>query len=180
MSTMRARIRRAAPLLLFILVGCPSQPARPRSELSPPVDGGIPAPVRLTLSLREHLLDGGVEPLELQPNDRTLIQPTQQLDLSANIPLQNYRIRILDEVDRAVVSDDVVESPEQRLEYRILFHRPLQPGHRYTLVLDAETGSSITNVAGAPQPDQRLEFQVTGEREKANPAVVKRKKARRR
>ncbi len=176
------RIRRAPPLLLlYVLAGCPSQSGRPPPELvAPPADGGIPAPVRLTLSLREHLLDGGVEPVELQPNDRTLLQPTQQLELSTNIPLQNYRIRILDEVDRAVVSDDVAETAGQRLEYRIFFLRPLQPGHRYSLVLDAETGSSFTDVEGAPQPDQRLEFQVTGEREKPMPASIKRKKARRR
>ena len=173
---------RVSPLLLFLLAGgCPSQSARTPSEVAAaPADGGIP-PVRLTLSLRERLLDGGVEPVELQPNDRTLIQPTQQLELSTNIPLHNYRIRILDEVDRAVVSDDVAENAGQRLRYRIFFHQPLKPGHRYSLVLDAESGSSFADVEGAPQPDQRLEFQVTGEREKAGPASIKRsKKARRR
>ncbi len=176
------RIRRAPPLLLCILAGgCPSQSPRPPSDVVAALaDGGLAGPVRLTLSLRERLLDGGVEPLELQPNDRTLIQPTQQLELSTNIPLHNYRIRIFDEVDRAVVSDDVAETAGQRLEYRISFHQPLQPGHRYTLVLDAETGSSFTDVEGAPQPDQRLEFQVTGERQKPLPASNKRKKARRR
>jgi len=174
---------RAPPLLLFILAsGCPSQSPRSPSDLvAAPADGGIPGPIRLTLSLRERLLDGGVEPVELQPNDRTLIQPTQQLELSTNIPLHNYRIRILDEVDRAVVSDDVAENAGQRLHYRIFFHQPLKPGHRYSLVLDAESGSSFADVEGAPQPDQRLEFQVTGEREKAGPASIKRsKKARRR
>jgi hypothetical protein len=172
---------RAPCLLLFILAGgCPSQSPRSPTELASG-DAGIAAPVRLTLSLREQLLDGGIEPVELQPSDRTLIQPTQQLELSGNIPLHNYRIRILDEVDRAVVSDDVAESPGQRLQYRIFFHQPLKPGHRYTLVLDAETGSSFADVEGAPQPDQRLEFQVTGEREKSVPASIKRsKKARRR
>ena len=169
----------APPLLLFILAGgCSSQ--SPSELAAAPGDAGIP-PVRLTLSLREQLLDGGIEPVELQPSDRTLIQPTQQLELSTNIPLHNYRIRILDEVDRAVVSDDVAESASQRLQYRIFFHQPLKPGHRYTLVLDAETGSSFADVEGAPQPDQRLEFQVTGEREKSVPASIKRsKKARRR
>lgn len=174
---------RAPTLLLFILAGgCPSQSARAPSDLvAAQADGGITAPVRLTLSLRERLLDGGVEPVELQPNDRTLIQPTQQLELSTNIPLHNYRIRILDEVDRAVVSDDVAENAGQRLQYRIFFHQPLKPGHRYSLVLDAESGSSFADVEGAPQPDQRLEFQVTGEREKPGPASIKRsKKARRR
>jgi len=174
---------RAPTLLLFILAsGCPSQSARAPSDLvAAQADGGIPGPVRLTLSLRERLLDGGVEPVELQPNDRTLIQPTQQLELSTNIPLHNYRIRILDEVDRAVVSDDVAENAGQRLQYRIFFHQPLKPGHRYSLVLDAESGSSFADVEGAPQPDQRLEFQVTGEREKPGPASIKRsKKARRR
>src|SRR5215471_1132742 len=174
---------RAPRLLLFILAaGCPSQSPRSPTELAVASgDGGIAGPARLTLSLREQLLDGGIEPVELQPSDRTLIQPTQQLELSTNIPLHNYRIRILDEVDRAVVSDDVAESADQRLQYRIVFHQPLKPGHRYTLVLDAETGSSFTDVEGAPQPDQRLELQVTGEREKPAPASIKRsKKSRRR
>ncbi len=116
----------------------------------------------------------------MQPNDRTAIEPTQQLDLSADAPLQNYRIRVLDESDRAVISNDVVESTGQRLEYRISFHEPLKPGHRYTLVLDAETGSSVTELDGTPRPDHRLEFQVNGEREKATTKPIKRKKPRRR
>jgi hypothetical protein len=176
-------IRRAAllPLLIF-LSGCPQQSARTPPELSAASpDGEIAAPPRLTFSVREHLLDGGVEPIELQPNDRTPIEPTQQIELSTNIALHNYRIRILDEADRAVVSDDVAESTGQRLDYRISFHEPLKPGHRYTLVLDAETGSSFSDPDGAPQPDQRLEFQVTGEREKPPPPPPsKRRKSRRR
>ena len=143
-------------------------------------DGGLPA-AQLTLSLHERLVDGGIEAVELQPHNRTPIEPTRELEVSANVPLHNYRIRLFDEADRAMVSDDVAEGSEQRLDYRISLHELLKPGHRYTLVLDAQSGSSVSDSQGIAQPDQRLELQVSGEREKvAPPRKIGPKKRRRR
>jgi hypothetical protein len=170
-------------LLCLVLAASACWQQRPQEApaadaiLAAKADAGLPA-ARLVLSVRERLLDGGVEAIELHPNERTPIEPTQHLELSTNIPLHNYRIRVLDEVDRAMVSDDIAESSDERLEYRISFHQPLKPGHRYTLVLDAQSGSSFSDPQGNAQPDRRLELQVTGEREKA-PAKKAKKRRRR-
>ncbi len=178
-------MRSAALLpLLFLPVAClqqcPASTHAPDAMLAGQADAGLPAAL-LTLSLHERLVDGGIEAVELQPHNRTPIDPTRELELSANVPLYNYRIRLFDEADRAMVSDDVAESSDQRLDYRISLHESLKPGHRYTLVLDAQSGSSVSDSQGIAQPDQRLELQVSGEREKVAPArKIGPKKRRRR
>jgi hypothetical protein len=76
-------------------------------------------------------------------------------------------------------SDDLFEEADPALNYRILLHEPLKPGHRYTLVVDAQSGAEILDSQGNAHPDQRLEFQVAGEREKPQrhkPAAKKRRK----
>jgi hypothetical protein len=178
-------MRTAAPLaLVFLPMACfqhcpPSTPA-PDALVAGPADAGVPAAAHLTLSLHERLMDGGIEAVELQPHNRTPIEPTRELELSANVPLHNYRIRLFDEADRAMVSDDIAENSDQRLDYRISLHETLKPGHRYTLILDAQSGSSVSDSQGNAQPDQRLELQVNGEREKAAPGRKSAPKKRRR
>lgn len=178
-------MRSAALLpLLFVPVACLQQcpasaPATERT-LAGQADAGLPTAEKLTLSLHERLNDGGIEAVELQPHNRTPIEPTRELELSANVPLHNYRIRLFDEADRAMVSDDVAESSDQRLDYRISLHESLKPGHRYTLVLDAQSGSAVSDPQGVAQPDQRLELQVSGDREKAPPPRKPGPKKRRR
>jgi hypothetical protein len=78
------------------------------------------------------------------------------------------------------VSDDLAAEGENNLQYQIRFPTPLQRGHRYTLLIDAQTGESILDPQGRPQPEQRLEFQVAGPREKAPPASKVKKRKRRR
>src|SRR6266849_4514844 len=179
-------MRSAALLpLLFLpmascLQQCPASTHAPDAMVAEQADAGIP-PARLALSLHERLVDGGIEAVELQPHNRTPIEPTRELEVSANVPIRNYRIRLFDEADRAMVSDDVAEGSEQRLDYRISLHELLKPGHRYTLVLDAQSGSSVSDSQGIAQPDQRLELQVSGERVKvAPPRKIGPKKRRRR
>lgn len=178
----RLAMRTPAALLLaaVLAAGCPAQPVGTAKLPSPPVDAGPSAPVRLALSVREHLLDGGVQPVELQPNDRTLIEPTRQIEVLSNVPLRNYRVRLFDEADRAVISDDAAETTADGMRYRIVFHQPLEPGHRYALVVDHEAGLSLTDSQGLPQPEQRLELQVIGEREKARPLPSRRPQRRHR
>jgi len=178
------RIRSAALLpLLFLPSSCsrqPTQGALPRdAALTSVEDAGAPA-ARVSLSIRERLLDGGLEPIEIQPNARTPIEPTQQLEVSTTAPLVNYRIRVFDEADRAMISDDVAESSDEHLDYRIYFHEPLKPGHRYTLVLDAQSGSAFSDQRGNEQTERRLELQVAGERQKLPAKKSSAKKKRRR
>jgi hypothetical protein len=178
------RIRSEALLpLLFLPAACSRQPtqatAPPDAAVASVEDAGAPDS-RVSLSIRERLLDGGLESIEIQPNARTPIEPTQQLEVSTNAPLVNYRIRVFDEADRAMVSDDVAESSDGQLDYRINFHEPLKPGHRYTLVLDAQSGSAFSDQRGNEQAERRLELQVAGERQKVPAKKNVPKKRRRR
>src|SRR5258708_14564154 len=110
---------------------CPASTLAPDAMVSGPADAGVPAAAQLTLSLHERLMDGGIEAVELQPHNRTPIEPTRELELSANVPLQNYRIRLFDAADRPMVSDAVAESSDQHLDYRISLHDSMKPVHRY-------------------------------------------------
>jgi hypothetical protein len=130
--------------------------------------------------------DGGMVEIPFAPGTRPLIKPTQTLEITPNLALSNVRIRVFDEVDRAMESDDeVLEPPHDPdggstaglIGYRIHFPTPLKTGHKYTLVLDAQTGVAFSDSLGRAQADQRLEFQVAGEKEK--PAPPKSNKRRR-
>lgn len=130
-------------------------------------DAGVEASkIELIVSARAHLLDGGSELIEEQRSVRARIEPTQQITVSTNVVLRNHRIRVFDEADRAMISDDHEERSDQGTNYEISFHEPLKPGHRYTLVLDAQTGATAEDSTGQALPEKRIEFQVTGEREK--------------
>jgi hypothetical protein len=98
------------------------------------------------------------------------------LELRSSIGLRNYRIRIFDEADRAMVSDDSAEETPNGVNYRISLPTPLKSGHKYTLVLDAQTGSTFTDTQGREIQDLRLEFQIAGEKEKEAPAPAPKNK----
>jgi len=139
-----------------------------------------PPPERLVLTLRHQLPDGGMELVGFDGGILPEIEPTRFIELTTNFSIHNYRIRVFDELDRALVSDDLATEGDSTLQYQVRFPTPLQRGHRYTLQIDAQTGESILDPQGRPQPEQRLEFQVTGPREKAPPASKVKKRKRRR
>ncbi|HLL53581.1 MAG TPA: hypothetical protein VK447_08555 [Myxococcaceae bacterium] len=157
--------------VLVVMTGCPDRAQPPAADAGVP-DAGLAQvePPKLELVVRYQSTDGGMVPIPFEPAGRPFIEPTQQLQVGANLGLRNYRIRLFDEADRAVISDDDVQDTPNLLDYRLQLPNPLRTGHRYTLVVDAETGESFTDSAGRPQPDQRLEFQIAGEKEKSKPA----------
>jgi hypothetical protein len=151
------------------------------------IDAGTPIALldagpnrELIVSVKAQLPDGGFAPMESQPNARAVIDPTQKLELSTNVALHNYRIRVFDEADRAMISEDRADGSDDEIQYQILFREPLKPGHRYTLVLDGQTGSSFTDGRGNAQGERRLEFQVSGDKAKAPVRKSPSKKRRRR
>jgi hypothetical protein len=85
-------------------------------------------------------------------------------------------VRLFDEVDRAMVSDDTASDGPKGLDYRINFHEPLKTGHRYALVIDGATGAAFQDSSGQSHSDIRLEFQISGEKEKPPPKPAKKKR----
>jgi hypothetical protein len=120
--------------------------------------------------------DAGFESIPFHEQARPMIAPTQELEIETSELLENYRIRLFDEAERAMVSNDEAEQRGNTILYRIHLPTPLRTGHRYALILDAQSGSVVTDASGRIHPDQRLEFQVAGEKQKDAPPSRKKRR----
>ncbi len=136
--------------------------------LATPLDGGPPV-VTLTLAIEVQQPDGGLLQVLLDPSAVPLLPATQVIDFTANLPLHNYRLRILDEIDRALASDDIPQEVPGGLRYHVKLLAPLRPGHRYSVALDSQTGTTLDDGTGSALNEQRFEFHTDGEREKDVP-----------
>jgi len=166
------------------VAGCP-KPSAPtddagvtaagESDAAAEADAG-PGPA--SFSLQSMLPDAGLEaiPLVGEEEGRPVIDPTSTLELRSTLALRNYRVRLFDEAERAMVSDDSAEESPNGLLYRISLPTPLKSGHKYTLVIDAQTGTSMTDSQGREVPDMRIPFQVSGEKEKPPPPKKQRRR----
>ncbi|MFY0567542.1 hypothetical protein ACN28E_27470 [Archangium lansingense] len=167
------------------VAGCP-KPSAPTDDAgvtaageseTAAADAG-PGPASFTLQYA--LPDAGLEviPVVGEEEGRPLIDSTSTLELRSTLVLRNYRIRLFDEAERAMVSDDSAEESPNGLLYRISLPTPLKTGHKYTLVIDAQTGTSMTDSQGREVPDMRIPFQVSGEKEKPPPPAKKKQRRR--
>ncbi len=166
------------------VAGCP-KPSAPtddagvtaagESDTAAEADAG-PGPA--SFSLQSTLPDAGLEaiPLVGEEEGRPVIDPTSTLELRSTLALRNYRVRLFDEAERAMVSDDSAEESPSGLLYRISLPTPLKSGHKYTLVIDAQSGTSMTDSQGREVPDMRIPFQVSGEKEKPQPPPKKQRR----
>jgi hypothetical protein len=125
--------------------------------------------VSLMVAIEVQQPDGGVLRVPLDPSAAALLPATQVLDFTANLPLHNYRLRILDEIDRALASDDIPEDVPGGLRYHVRLLAPLRAGHHYTVALDSQTGTTLEDGTGSALNEQRFEFRTEGEREKDTP-----------
>ncbi len=159
--------------------GCPAtQPTVPDAgPVAAVVDAGPIVP--LALDLLVTLPDGGTERHALLGLETPLVSPARQLLVESNRPLHNARVRVLDEHDRALESDDVPEETSTALRYHIDLSRPLEPGHRYAVLVDAQSGATFDDGSGKEVPEQRLEFRTSGERERPKPPPPHRKRRHR-
>ncbi|HEX5744817.1 MAG TPA: hypothetical protein VFZ09_01160 [Archangium sp.] len=165
------------------VAGCP-KPSAPAGDAGVPAAGAETAvdagPGLASFSLQYTHPDAGLEaiPLVGEEEGRPLIDPTSALELRSTLVLRNYRVRLFDEAERAMVSDDSAEESPSGLLYRISLPTPLKSGHKYTLVIDAQTGTSMTDSQGREVPDMRIPFQVSGEKEKPQPPPSKKQRRR--
>ncbi len=172
MSTARAFF---VGLLVLSLAAC-----SPRdSAFDAGVDAGPPPPPpELSFDLKLKHVDGGVTALVPTTGERPLVDPFTGIELTSNLPIRNYRIRLFDEAERAVVSDDEAEDLPDRLSYKIALAEPTRTGFRYALVVDAQSGPTITELSGREHPEKRFELQIAGEKEKPAPKKTSRKRRR--
>jgi hypothetical protein len=130
------------------------------------VDAGGPKVLELRIEVSQQ--DGGLVRSLLDPSSAPMLPVTQALNFAANLQLRNYRLRIFDEIDRALASDDFADVTPSGLRYHVGLVTPLRPGHRYTVVLDAQNGATFDG-EGTEMTEQRFEFRTEGDREKEVP-----------
>jgi hypothetical protein len=138
-------------------------------------DAGTPA------SADAGTTDAGVtlETLELRAGERPSLPPVQDLTVLVNRGLRNARIRIFDEADRVMASDETLDAGPASITDQIHFLEPLIAGHRYLLVLDPQDGDQVRDENGQPVAEQRLEFATSGERPPPVKKAPPRKRRRR-
>jgi hypothetical protein len=163
----------------LMLAGCPDKPSAPTTDAGAPEAAQAPkAPPPARFSLSYQAPDAGLAEISLAPDEKPLIEATSTLELRSSVGLRNYRVRLFDEAERAMVSDDDVEESDAGLVYRINLPQPLKTGFEYTLVVDAQTGSGFTDALGRDVEELRTTFQVAGDKEKPAPAPPAKKKRR--
>ena len=165
----------------LVLSGCPDKPAATSDDAGTTQAPQVPAtPPPARFSLTYQAPDAGLAEISLAPDEKPLIEPTSALELRSSMGLRNYRVRLFDEAERAMVSDDDVEESDAGLVYRINLPQPLKTGFEYTLVVDAQTGSAFTDTLGRDVEELRTTFQIAGEKEKPAPPPSPAKKKKRR
>jgi len=162
----------------LVLAGCtrPSAPLPDAGSIAAAVDAGPTMP--MTLDLVVNVPDGGIERHALLGLETPVVTPARELLVESNRALHNVRIRILDEADRALESDDVPDESAPSFRYHIVLLGPLDPGHRYALLVDAQSGATFDDGTGKEIPEQRLEFRTSGERERPRPPPAHKRKRR--
>jgi hypothetical protein len=167
----------------LLLTGCPEKQSAPSADsgiVEAPQDAGPAMPPPAAFTIRYQLNDGGMEPLPLAVEEMPTIEATSVIELHSSIGLRNYRIRLFDELERAMVSDDSAEETPNGVLYRISLPAPLKSGHKYTLVLDAQTGTAFSDTLGREVAELRFQFQVAGEKEKDTPPPPKKNEKKKR
>lgn len=164
----------------LVLAGCPEKKPATLPDGGVAEAPGAPdaGPKPAVLSLQYQAPDAGIAVIPLGLDEKPLIEPTSVLELRSTVPLRNYRVRLFDEAERAMVSDDVADESDSGLVYRIGLPEPLKTGFEYTLVVDAQTGSAFTDALGREVDELRTTFQVAGEKEKPKPPPPPAKKKR--
>lgn len=163
-------------LVALGLSGCPPVPT-PLPDAGPEVEVVDAAPrVPLAIDLVLTLGDGGTERHALLGFESPVVSPSRELLVETNRPLHNVRIRVMDESDRALASNDVPEELPTALRYRIDLVTPLEPGRKYAVLVDAQSGATFDDGSGKEIPEQRLEFRTSGERERPKVPPPRRKR----
>jgi hypothetical protein len=141
------------PTLCLVLAACPAAPviqdagapdAGVAVDAGPPpvVDAGPPGPVTLDVDVPEEL------------------DPVQQLDVRIPAVIKDYRLRVFDESDRVVPSDDTAKEADGGIDYSVAFTEPLKAGHKYRLTIEPQRGDTVEF------KDVERMFRIRGEPEK--------------
>lgn len=125
------------------------------------VDAGPPVPTDLAFALDFLGVDGGVTTVLSSAVDAQ-IDPSRSVFIQFPVPLKDYRIRMFDDAEQVLPSDEEARAEDGGMSYRIVLVEPLKPGRSYTFSMDAELGHEITDMSGHGYADIRLGLRITG------------------
>jgi hypothetical protein len=91
------------------------------------------------------------------------LEPTAALSVWVPLRLKDFRVRLFDDHDQLVPSDDTVTDADAGIDYQLELLQPLRAGRRYSLLVDAEVGSVIIDEQGRAWDDVRVDLKVRGE-----------------
>lgn len=133
------------------------------------VDAGPPQPAELAIVVTTTAADGGFELIDRD------IDPVQRMSIWIPVVLADYRLRVFDEADRVVPSDDLAKETDGGIDYQVAFVEPLKTGRNYRLTIESQSGQTLDGFR-----DAELLFKVRGEvqREPKKPAGGGKKKKR--
>lgn len=118
-------------------------------------DAGLPR-FAVVLSVRG---DAGPESIA----DSGELDTAAALSVWVPLRLKDFRVRLFDDHDQLVASDDTVAEVDAGIDYRLEFMQPLRAGRGYSLLVDAEVGSVILDEQGRAWDDVRIDLKVRGE-----------------
>src|SRR5688572_7246076 len=120
MSRTRLRIGLVASLVI-VLCGCPDKPtpeaADSGAQIAAVVDAGPPPLVPLEVRVQFDVPDAGIAEVELAAGRRVTAPSATNIQIETNQPVLNYRVRLFDEVDKVVPSNDSATTDPERLHY---------------------------------------------------------------
>ncbi|MBL8957765.1 MAG: hypothetical protein JNK82_43720 [Myxococcaceae bacterium] len=106
--------------------------------VAPAVDAGPPpGPRELELTITAQLADGGIEVVT------GAVDPVKSLSVWVPVPLADYRLRVFDEGDKVVPSDDQAHETDGGIDYLISFVEPLKTGRTYRLTVEAQLEAQL-------------------------------------
>lgn len=131
------------------------------------VDAGPPQPADLELVITGTLVDGGLEVIEHE------LDAVQRLNVWIPVALADYRLRVFDETDRVVPSDDLARDVDGGIDYQVTFVEPLKSGRNYRLTVEAQLGTQLEGYK-----DAEVVMKVRGEIERESKKPPGKKKKR--
>lgn len=131
------------------------------------MDAGPPQPADLQLIITATSADGGFELVA------RAVDPVKQLNVFIPVVLTDYRLRVFDEADKVVQSDDLAKETDGGIDYQVTFVEPLKSGRNYRLTIESQLGQTLDGYK-----DAEVLMKVRGEIERESSKKPPKKKKR--
>jgi hypothetical protein len=118
--------------LCLVLAGCPAAPVLDAGV----ADSGAIAVVDAGVAAPAEVVDAGPPQLDVELPEE--LDPVQQLEVRIPIVIKDYRLRVFDDQDKVVPSDDTAHEADGGIDYSIQFTEPLKAGRKYRLTIEPQ------------------------------------------